>query len=248
MERASERRAAARTAVVWEAVQQALASGAQDRTGPAKVLDVGGGTGGFAVRLAGLGHEVTVVDPSPDALSALARRASEADVADRVTGLQGDLATLLDLVPAGAADLVLCHGVLGLLDDPVAGLATIARTLRGGGTLSLVVAQAHAAVLARALAGSFAEARTLLEATLGAPGAPDGERRFTAAQLEDLLRGAGLGVDRLQGVRIFADLVPGALLDAQSGATEALLDLERLATDRPEYLSLASQLHVLASR
>ena len=47
------------------------------------VLDIGGGTGGFAVRVAELGHRVTVVDPSPDALAALDRRAAESGVADR---------------------------------------------------------------------------------------------------------------------------------------------------------------------
>ncbi|MEZ5095109.1 MAG: hypothetical protein R2731_02675 [Nocardioides sp.] len=36
-----------------------------------------------------LGHQVLVVDPSPDALAALARRA-ESGVTDRVTGVQGD--------------------------------------------------------------------------------------------------------------------------------------------------------------
>ena len=36
------------------------------------VVDLGGGTGGFAVRLAESGHRVRVVDPSPDALAALA--------------------------------------------------------------------------------------------------------------------------------------------------------------------------------
>ena len=40
-----------------------------------------------AVRLAEQGHQVTVVDPSPDALAALGRRAAESDVADRVTGV-----------------------------------------------------------------------------------------------------------------------------------------------------------------
>ena len=63
-------------------------------------VDIGGGTGGFAVRVAELGHQVTVVDPSPDALATLGRRADETGVADRVTGRQGDLADLDDLVPA----------------------------------------------------------------------------------------------------------------------------------------------------
>ena len=66
-----QRRSAARTAVVWDALRAAL-PGAQQGEGqqPASVVDIGGGTGGLAVRVAGLGHRVTVVDPSPDALAA----------------------------------------------------------------------------------------------------------------------------------------------------------------------------------
>ena len=65
------RRAQARTAVLWAALRAVL-----DADGPRDVLDVGGGTGGFAVPIAELGHRVTVVDPSPDALAALERRAA----------------------------------------------------------------------------------------------------------------------------------------------------------------------------
>src|SRR6187200_1531133 len=86
------RRTARRTAVVWDAVQQVLGAPG------GRIVDIGGGTGGFAVRLAEQGHQVTVVDPSPDALAALGRRAAESDVADRVTGVQGDLAGLADVV------------------------------------------------------------------------------------------------------------------------------------------------------
>src|SRR5690606_3836897 len=93
LERPYERRGATRTAVLWDAVRERLSG---DR--PRVVLDVGGGTGGFAVRVAALGrgtgveHRVTVVDPSPDALAALDRRAREQGVDDLVTGVQGDLA------------------------------------------------------------------------------------------------------------------------------------------------------------
>ena len=86
---ASERRDSARTAVVWEALGSVLGEPGLD------ILDIGGGTGGFAVRVAGLGHRVTVVDPSPDALAALARRAREDGV--EVAGQQGDLGSLLEL-------------------------------------------------------------------------------------------------------------------------------------------------------
>ena len=239
MERPLERRAATRTAVVWEACRRRLDAGGDAQT----VLDIGGGTGGFAVRVAGLGHRVTVIDPSPDALAALDRRAHERGVADLVTGLQGDLADAVDLVPAGSADLVLCHEVLGLVDDPDDAVAVIGRLLRPGGALSLLVSQRHAAVLGRAMAGHFAQARDLLA---GTP-AGDHERRFTADEVRTLLAGAGFDVVEMHAVRVFTDLVPSALLDLEPGAVEGLLELERAVADRPEYLTLAAQLHTLAT-
>ena len=242
MERPLERRAATRTAVVWEACRRRLESGGATQT----VVDVGGGTGGLAVPVAGLGHRVTVVDPSPDALAALDRRAREHDVAELVSGVQGDLAGVAELVPVGAADLVLCHGVLGLVEDPPEALAVLAALLRPRGSLSLLVGQHHAAVVGRAMAGHFAEARALLDES-PAP-TVDHERRFTADEVRTLLRDAGFALDQLHAVRVFTDLVPSALLDLEPGAVDGLLELERAVADRPEYLTLAAQLHALARR
>jgi SAM-dependent methyltransferase len=242
-DRPSERRSAARTAVVWEALRPVL-DGPADQGG-VDVLDIGGGTGGFAVRVAELGHRVRVVDPSPDALAALDRRARESGVSDRVSGQQGDLSSLLDVTGPGAADVVLCHGVLEVVDDPAAALATIAEVLRPGGVLSLLVAQRHAAVVARAMAGHFQQARELLDHPDA--GGRSG-RRFTHDELAALLAGAGFATETVHAVRVFADLVPGSLLDLEPGATQALLDLEHAVSGRPEYLPLATQLHVLARR
>ncbi|WP_067438336.1 methyltransferase domain-containing protein [Nocardioides jensenii] len=233
---ASERRGATRTAVVWDSLRDVLAT-------PGDVLDIGGGTGGFAVRVAELGHRVSVVDPSPDALAALGRRAQEFGVADRVTGQQGELSGLLDVVGEASADVVLCHGVLEIVDDPAAALATLATVLRPGGTLSLLVAQRHAAVVARAMAGHFAQARAVLAGdSTGKAG-----HRFTSDELTTLLDTAGFSTRSIHGIRVFADLVPGSLLDLEPGATQALLDLEQEVASRPEYLPLATQVHVLAT-
>ncbi len=242
-ERPSERRSATRTAVVWEALRPVL-----DGLGESgDVLDIGGGTGGFAVRVAELGHRVRVVDPSPDALAALDRRAkenSDPGVAERLTAQQGDLSSLLEVADPGRADLVLCHGVLEVVEDPAAALATIAQVLRPGGTLSLLVAQRHAAVVARAMAGHFAQALALLDDAGTAPSRSG--RRYTHAELAALLAGAGFEVASVHGVRVFADLVPGSLLDLEPGATAALVELEHAVSERPEYLPLATQLHLLA--
>lgn len=242
-ERPSERRSAARTSVVWDALRPALEGATED------VLDIGGGTGGFAVRVAELGHRVTVVDPSPDALAALDRRARELGVA--VAGLQGDLSTLLDVTGPAAADVVLCHGVLEVVEDPGAALTTLRQVLRPGGTLSLLVGQRHAAVVTRAMAGHFAQALALLDppdaAGVRDAGAGRSGRRFTDNEVTGLLEGAGFRVDAVHGIRVFADLVPGSLLDLEPGSTAALVDLERAVSERPEFRPLAAQLHVLAS-
>ncbi len=236
MERPLERRASVRTAVVWESVRALL-----DQAPGQTVVDIGGGTGGFAVRVAEAGHRVTVIDPNPDALAALARRADERGVADLVVAQQGDLASLADFVPDRSAHLVLCHEVLGLVDDHPAALATIRGALRPGGSLSLLVSQRHAAVLARAMAGHFAQAREALDGETGS------ERRFTADEVRSLLVSAGYAVTELQAVRVFADLVPSTLLDLEPGAVEGLLDLERAVAARPEYRTLAAQLHLVAT-
>jgi S-adenosylmethionine-dependent methyltransferase len=254
-QRNTHRRSAARTAVVWDALRELLGEPV-DPAGPATVVDVGGGTGGLAVRVAELGHHVTVIDPSPDALAILARRSKESGVADRVTAHQGDLGTLAGLVPAGSADVVLCHGVLEIVDDPAEALAALAAVLRPGGALSLLVNQRHAAVVARAMAGHFGQARSLLEQSdAGAPpaalpgaGGPGTTRRFTVEEVGDLLATAGFDVTAMHAVRVFVDLVPSSLVDLEPGAAELLVELEQAVAGRPEYLPLGTQLHTLATR
>jgi len=240
-----QRRSAARTAVVWNALREVLDAGST--AGTASVVDIGGGTGGLAVRVAELGHQVLVVDPSPDALATLARRADESGVAERVTGRQGDLGDLGDLVADGSADLVLCHGVLEIVDDPAAALAALARALRPGGTLSLLVNQRHAAVVARAMAGHFSAARSLLDDPSGG-GGTGANRRFTVDEVTAVLDAAGLDVTAMHAVRVFVDLVPSSLADLEPGAAQALVELEQAVASRPEYLPLATQLHTLAIR
>jgi len=267
-----------RSSLVWDVLADVIAARvAQTGRAALDILDVGAGTGGFAVRIAALGHRVTVVDPSPDALAAARWRADEAHVT--LTEVQGEAADLPALVgvpgtassgqDGAGADLVICHNVLEYVDSPPAALAAVARVLRPGGTVSVLAANTVAAVLQRALAGKYAEARAMLPsgpASGAAPGpqaraaqaraaqarAAQGSqmaglaRRFTLPELAALIEGAGLRVGDAHGIRVFSGLLPGAPADL--AAVEALRELEEAAASCPPLRDIAARLHVLGHR
>jgi SAM-dependent methyltransferase len=239
---------AVRTAVILDVLTAAVAELAA-RIDTITVLDVGGGTGGVAVPLAELGHQVVVVDPSPDSLAALERRAAETGMSGLVTGQQGDATELVSLLGPDSVDVVICHSVLEVVDDPADALAEVAAVLRPGGLASILVANRVAAVVARVASGRLAEARHLLADPAGSAGATDPlTRRFTLDQVAGLVTDAGLQLRVAHGIRVFADAAPAALLDIDPQAAADLLALERDAAEDPAYAAVATQLHLLAER
>ena len=237
-----------RTEVMWQAVLDAVRLAGGERL---TILDLGGGTGGDAVRLAQAGHDVVVVDPSPDALASLERRAADAaraaDLPGRGVGVLGDPTDLHDHVSPGSVDLVVCHGVLEHVDDPGQALATVARSLRPGGHVSVVVAGRLAGVVARALAGDFAAATRMYATDLsGWDVRSMGPRRFVQAEVDALLAAHGLAPVQTRALRVFADLVPSALVDIEPGARDALYALERLVADQGDFTALSAGLQSIA--
>jgi SAM-dependent methyltransferase len=231
----------ARTAAVWAALDQIVGTGT-----PLRVLDVGGGSGMFAVPLARLGHDVTVVDPSADALATLGRRAETAGVGGRVTAVQGDGDLLHEVLPTAGTgyDLALCHFVLEVVDDPAVTLREIANALRPGGQVSLATANRAGAVLGRAVSGHPVEALALLEDRDPAPGrARPARRRFTPQDMLALVEGAGLEPGPWRGVSVVADLLEGA-----DAAPRAVRELELALAEVSPYRDVATGLHVLATR
>lgn len=234
---------------VRRALDAELAAARARRDGePPRVLDVGGGTGVLAVPLAAAGCAVTVVEPNPNALATLHRRAEEAGVSGRITAVQGDSDALASLVPADGFDLVLGHGLLEVVEDPKNTVAAMADAVVGGGAVSVVVSNRYAAVLHRALAGRLADARDLLDDPAGQLPGEYLLRRFDTEGLRRLLIDTGLEVELVQGVGVFADVVPGPVLELNPGAAEALAELElRVATIGP-LRDVATRLHGIGRR
>ena len=101
---------------------------------PARVADLGCGTGTLSVLLAGEGHQVQGIDLSDEMVTAA--RAKAADAMVHATFSQGDASDPL-LEPA-CYDVVLSRHVLWAMPEPSAALGRWIELLRPGGMLLLV--------------------------------------------------------------------------------------------------------------
>lgn len=213
------------------------------------VIDVGGGSGTRAVPLAQGGCRITVVDSSADALAILHRRAQDAGVADRVTGIQADAESLAQVISPGSADLVLCHHLLEEVDDPGAVVFALSAAVRPGGYVSVLTAGRLGAVLGQTLAGRFAQARAMLADPDGRFGENDPlRRRFDTAEIGELLADAGLRPQTVLGSGVLSGLVSGAARQAVPGGDHELARLEAEAGLHPILREIAADLHVVAHR
>jgi 2-polyprenyl-3-methyl-5-hydroxy-6-metoxy-1,4-benzoquinol methylase len=203
------------------------------------VVDCGGGSGTLAVPIAALGATVTVVDSSIDALAILERRAHEAGVSQNVRAVQGDVEDLADLIAEQSADLVLVHGVVTSVEQGSAGLRAAALAVRPGGFLSVVVANAAASVLSRALNGDLVGARAELSVD---------ELAIDLTWLARLVESLGFTVVVAQGLGAFSSTVPGSVINAAHRSDEVIAELDRLAATRAPYRDIAGRLHLIAAR
>lgn len=222
-------------------------------------MDVGGGTGQLAVRLAADGHRVTVLDPSAAMLATCAQRAAEHGQAtsDRLTTVQADAEDAATALGAATADAVICHEVLERVAAPAAVLTTLAVVLRPGGTVSLVVANRAWLTLRAARRGDHAEALRLLDdPEVGRAAAIDAQgsattRAYTAPELRELLAAAGLTVVTEYGLQVVTDQAAAerARPELESAAqAEALQRLERRMAELEPYRSVAERTHLIARR
>jgi S-adenosylmethionine-dependent methyltransferase len=108
---------------------------------PSRVLDVAGGNGMAAVRLAVQGHEVTVLDPAGAMLSTAIEVADAYGVTDRLHVVQAGAADAPEVFDGHEFDLVLCHNLLHYAESPEERelvLRSIMTPLRPGGLLSVL--------------------------------------------------------------------------------------------------------------
>ena len=195
------------------------APGAGRSGGLRDVLDIGGGTGGFAVRVAELGHRVTVVDPSPDALASLARRARERR-ASRSPASRATWAACSSSPAPPAPTWCSATASSRWSTTPPPRWPRSARCCAPAAPSACWSPSATPPSSPGRWPATSPRPWPCSTTPTTAPGRSG--RRFTADEVTALLAGAGFEVASVHGVRVFADLVPGSLLDLEPGATAAL--------------------------
>lgn len=214
-----------------------------------QALDLGAGTGTTAVRLAGLGLHVTLLDSSPAMLDLAQRAAQEAGVAEKITLKLGDAARLAALFPTELFDVILCHNLLEYVDDPHTVLSGAASVMRDSSAILSVLVRNQAGEVFKAAiqAGDLAAAENNLSAEWGAESLYGGKvRLFTADCLQGMMKTASLTMAANWGVRVVADYLPPRI--SRHDDYERIFELERNLGRLPEFAAVARYTHCLARR
>ena len=218
------------------------------RSEPGQALDLGGGAGHLALRLAECGWAVTVADRSPRMLERARLDAGRRHLGHLVACCRVDAD---EPWPPGLRDarfdLVTCHHVLEYLDTPGSALFQARRLLRPDGRLSVVVRNRAGEVLRAAIVGGdLASAQDLLTATHVRERLYGLELRlFDPGSLARLLRDAGFVPVAERGIRVVADYLPGVCRTGEDWFARAC-EVERRLDARPEFAAVARYLHVIA--
>ncbi|WP_225728072.1 MULTISPECIES: bifunctional 2-polyprenyl-6-hydroxyphenol methylase/3-demethylubiquinol 3-O-methyltransferase UbiG [unclassified Nocardia] len=205
--------------------------------GPLRILDIGGGDGGDALRLAAHGHRVTIADPNGAMLSVAEKRVAAAGFTETVRCLPVAAAEIED----GDFDVVLCHNVIQYLDDIAAGVRTALGPLRHGGVFSMIAVNRDSVPLITAVRRlDPATALTELDATRQRSEVFGAEfALLTAAELRGMLTDANAKVLAHYGIRSICDLQSDTVDKADPAYYADLLRLESAVTDRAPYRDIA---------
>lgn len=212
--------------------------------GGLRVLDFGGGDGRDTIWLAGLGHQVTLLDESSRMTELAAEAIEEAGIPGpaQPAVVKGGL----EKVSGQTFDVILSHGVLMYeLDDPVGQLQGLADRLAAGGILSLLT-KGYAAARQQV---TDPAARVRFEATgeyVNRRNLP--ARAYKLDQLTNMLGGVGLEPIAEYGVRIFSDGDDRLIEDVKSRELESIVAMETEAGRNAELVEQAQMLHVIAGR
>jgi S-adenosylmethionine-dependent methyltransferase len=184
---------------------------------PAKeVLDAGASTGMMAKEFAQVGHNVTLLDISSEALDIARERLSEYHSTRFVNGSLADISK--------SFDIILCHAVLEWLNEPLIAIEHLLSFVKPEGYLSLSFFNADAMLFNNAIYGNFdyiakgLKVRNAVRLNPHNPQSPNTVLSFLQARDD-------IEIKVSAGIRCFHDYMRDVSM--QSSQYDALLKLEK---------------------
>lgn len=227
-----------RQAILWQDLQPLLS---QLGPGPLRILDAGGGEGQTAVKVAEMGHHVTLCDLSAEMVARARQAAADKGVIDNMHFVQcaaQDIAQHLE----SPVDLILFHAVLEWVAEPQEMLRTLWSVLRPGGALSLMFYNANGQLMHNMVVGNFDYVQLGMPKKKKRTLSPDYPR--SPQQVYGWLEEQGWHITGKTGVRVFHDYLREKRKQRDNFA--ALLELETRYCRQEPYISLGRYIHVTA--
>lgn len=212
-----------------------------------RALDVGGGTGALALRLASENWRVSVIDSSAAMLKIAEDAACAAGVADRITFHHAETAQSVELFVPYSFQLVVCHNVIEYVADPPALLRAMKGMLSQDGLLSIVTRNRAGESLRAALkAHDLETAEAMLTAEWAIESLYSGKvRLFDYQIIRKLLREAGFEIIAERGVRVVSDYLPPDFAATDERYAQLLAFEERCGAI-PEFAAIARYAQIIA--
>ncbi|MFZ3591341.1 class I SAM-dependent methyltransferase [Bacillus sp. DJP31] len=116
---------------------------------PLRILDIGCGFGITSIWLSELGHQVTGIDITPDMIETAKQKAEEKG--KNIMFLLGDLTSLERTLESETFDFILCHNVLGYIENPTEILEKLQSLLTKDGYISIINHNPASKVLKKAI-------------------------------------------------------------------------------------------------
>lgn len=233
-----------RTDLGWINLQSFLPAPAEGL----RALDVGGGTGSLALRLAETGFEVVMLDSSAPMLELARREADAARTKGSILFRLGDASHLSDFFDPSSFHVVICHNLLEFMENPRAALQSLSSLLAQDrrSVVSLLVRNRWGEVIRAAVkeqdarrAKAVLAAETVLDSLYGEP-----VQVFDPDVARSMVEQAGLEPLTVRGVRVASDYRECPVETEE--AYRQLLELELLLGAQPQLAALARYSQIIA--
>lgn len=217
----------------------------------AKALDLGGGTGAMALKLAETGFQVTILDRSKAMLAIAESEAIQAGLSPQISLVHGNVVGLsadakAKLKPSSFA-LIICHNLLEYVDDCESVLSNIRTLLKPDGIVSILVRNRAGEVLKAGIkSGDLEQATKNLTAESVTESLYGGDARlFDPHVLRDKLTQFSLEMIAERGVRVMSDYLPACVFQDDAGYA-SVSALEQKMGRQPEFAAVARYTQLIA--